>query len=114
MYSTERFTDLVSEFTSVEASLLKIKRSEYTQEEDDCLQNFRQVGDFLGLEPEMVCLVYLTKHFQSIQRAVESGEYSFSWWDEQGNVEGLKQRISDLRNYLLLLSAILDEKEGSE
>jgi len=112
-YSSDRFAELFDEFVGEERKLLNIKRSEYTSDgSEDCLQNFKQVGDFLGKEPEEVCMVYIIKHLQSIQRAVDTGEYDFSWWSEDRGVEGLKQRIADIRNYLLLLAAILDEKAG--
>ena len=110
-YSKSQFNLLYQEFLEHEADLLNIKREEYTDSgEDDCLQNFRDVAAFEGRSPEAVCMTYILKHIQSIQRAVNSGNADAEWW--KGDVEGLKQRIADARNFLVLLAAILDDKNG--
>jgi len=112
-YSKARFEELYQELLEHEAQLLNLKRGEYTsQGEDDCLQNFRQVAAFEGRRPEQVCMTYVLKHIQSIQRAVDTERYDFTWWQEGTGVEGLKQRIADARNFLALLAGILDDKRG--
>ncbi len=114
-YSERRFYELYSEFLEHEMKLLDVKRDEYTEDgEADSLQNFRQVAAFEGRSPEEVCLTYIIKHMQSLQRAVSTGEYINDWWSEERGVEGIKQRIADIRNYMLLLAAILDDKECDE
>ncbi|HHV98584.1 MAG TPA: hypothetical protein GXX36_03265 [Clostridiaceae bacterium] len=104
----EQFENLREEFMEHEAKILDWKRGEYSPNEDR-LQNFREVADFLDRRPSEVALTYLLKHIQSIALAVRSGKYSWSWNTEGG--EGLKQRIADARNYLLLLAACLDEEK---
>lgn len=112
-YTKGQFQELFNEFLEHEMELLNVKRGEYTEDgEADSLQNFRQVAAFEGRSPEEVCLTYIIKHMQSLQRAVSTGDYDYSWWQECQGVEGIKQRIADIRNYLLLLAAILDDKEG--
>ena len=83
------------------------KRDEYSSD-NDRLQNFREVAEFLGQRPAEVSLAYLLKHIQSITLAVRTGEYAWKWKTDHG--EGLKQRIADARNYLLLLAACLEEE----
>lgn len=101
----EQFENMRDEFLTKEAALLYQKRDEYS-DGTDCLQNFREVADFLGQRPAEVALAYLLKHIQSISLAVRTGEYVWVWNTESG--EGLKQRIADARNYLLLLAACLE------
>lgn len=103
----ERFESLQEEFVAHEARILNWKRGEYSSNEDR-LQNFREVAAFMGLRPAEVALTYLMKHIQSIALAVRSGKYAWTWNTEGG--EGLKQRIADARNYLLLLAACLEEE----
>jgi hypothetical protein len=103
----ERFESLQKEFVAHEARILNWKRGEYSSNEDR-LQNFREVAAFMGLRPAEVALTYLMKHIQSITLAVRYGKYSWTWTTEGG--EGLKQRIADARNYLLLLAACLEEE----
>jgi len=103
----EQFENLRDEFLVHEARILNWKRGEYSSNEDR-LQNFREVAAFMGLRPAEVALTYLMKHIQSITLAVRYGKYSWTWTTEGG--EGLKQRIADARNYLLLLAACLEEE----
>ena len=105
-YSPEQFRELVKEFEAQEEAILDWKAEEYSSGEDR-LQNFREVALFLGCRPEDVVLMYLLKHIQSIALAVREGQLDWKWETEGG--EGLKQRIADSRNYLLLLAAALDE-----
>ncbi len=105
----ERFEALREEFLTHEARILDWKhwkRGEYSPNED-ILQNFRKVAEFLGRTPAEVALAYnLMKDVQSIALAVKTGKYTWSWEADGG--EGLKQRIADARSYLLLLAAFLE------
>ena len=103
----QQFENLRDEFLTREARILVWKRSEYSSNEDR-LQNFREVAALTGLRLSEVALIWLLKHIQSITLAVRSERYSWTWETEDG--EGLKQRIADARNYLLLLAACLDEE----
>ncbi len=98
----ERFEALREEFLTHEAKILDWKRGEYSPNEDR-LQNFREVAALTGLRMTEVALIWLLKHIQSIALAVRTGNYIWAWTTEGG--EGLKQRIADARNYLLLLAA---------
>ena len=104
-FTPERFEQLVKEFHEHEGKILSHKGNEYSDKEDRLL-NFREVAEFLGRTPAEVALAYLMKHIQSISHAVRT-EYNWCWQTEQGH-EGLKQRIADARNYLLLLAACLE------
>ena len=90
-YSREAFEKIRREFEQYEGNLLGVKRQDYTARGDE------------------VCLSQVIKHIQAIHRAVSTGRYSFSW--EQTGGEGLRSRIADARNLLLLLAACLDHAE---
>ncbi len=111
--NNQSFESLREEFLSKEGELLEVKGAEYGADFDRLL-NFREIGDFLDMRATEVCLVLLLKHIQSIVLAIKSGNYHFRWYwkDERGN-EGLKQKIADARNYLLLLAACIED-EGKE
>lgn len=112
MYSPVKFDELIAEFYARESLILGWKRGEYSPNADR-LQNFREVADFIGRTPSEVALTYLLKHVQSIKNAVTlHGRYNWTWETEEG--EGLKQRIADARNYLLLLAACIDEEAEKE
>ena len=101
------FMDIVEEFRAHEEELLAAKRAAYAGDAD-CLSNFKQIAGILGLVPEQVCSVYLLKHILGIAREVDAGGKAV-WGDAAS--EGLNQRISDARNYLVLLAAIIRERD---
>jgi len=103
----ERFEALREEFLTHEA-LPVWKRGEYSSDED-ILQNFRKVAELRGFPVEEALAYRLVLR---IVRAVEAGKYAWAWETEGG--EGLKQRIADARNYLLLLAACLEDKNDNE
>jgi len=94
-----------------ERELLRLKRAQYASD-DDPLVNFKQIGQLIGLEPHQVAMVLLMKHIQAIAKAVMSDGWRgvWTWRDTMTQEEGLKQRIADARNYLLLLAECLDEE----
>ena len=109
MYTPENFNRLCEEFRETEAEIMGFKRTEYAAAEDR-LENFRTIAEFTGTTMEQVALLYLLKHIQSIAVAVETNNRRWYWGNVDG--EGLKQRIADARNYLLLLAGCLDEREN--
>jgi len=108
--TNQEFENLREEFLSKEAELLEWKGQEYGSNYDRLL-NFKEMANFTGLKEVDVCFLYLMKHIQSIGLAIKDREYKKRWFwhDEHGN-EGLKQRIADARNYLLLLAACIEEE----
>lgn len=108
--TNQGFENLREEFLSKEAELLEWKGQEYGSNYDRLL-NFKEISKFVGLNEADVCLLYLLKHIQSITLAIKSGNYHSRWYwkDERGN-EGLKQKIADARNYLLLLAACIEDE----
>jgi hypothetical protein len=110
-FSPARFENLVKEFQQQEALIMSHKGDEYAANEDR-LQNFREVAGFLDQRLAEVALSYLLKHIQSIALAVRTEKYAWAWEKEGG--EGLKQRIADARNYLLLLAACLEEEHQAK
>ena len=104
------FLALVEQFEAREHTLLYLKAGDYATDEDR-LANFHQVGQFLEISMAKVALVYLLKHMQAIANAVIQPEIQATkWaWETPSSGEGLKQRIADARNYLLLLAACIQE-----
>ena len=109
--SPKKFGQLYNEFMQHEEALLSWKAGEYSTDEDR-LQNFREIAVLTGTRMSQVALTYLLKHIQSIKNAVMIDSVDWRWVGEGG--EGLKQRIADARNYLLLLAACLDEESEAK
>lgn len=102
-----KFQSIVIEFRQEEDKLLNWKRGEYASEDGDVLENFKTLSSMLKISPEQVAATYLAKHIQAILKQVTDEQFSWTWSNSDG--EGLKQRISDARNYLLLLAACIED-----
>ena len=83
-------------------NILETKGRSYSTRNDE-LQNFKELGYLLCLPPEVVCLTFLMKHITSIFSIVRG---------ERFDTEGMRSRIVDSINYLILLNALFEEKES--
>lgn len=104
----QQFDKLAEEFRAAEVALMRWKREDYSPRED-VLENFRQAAGVLGVRPSLIAATYMLKHVLAVLNAIREGRYAWEWQLSSGR-EGLKQRIADARNYLLLLAACLDEE----
>lgn len=107
--TSEQFAALCEEFIARERELLGIKAGEYTSG-GDRLWNFHAQGALEGRRPSEIALTHFLKHVLSLVKAVREGSGVWAWEAEKG--EGLKQRVADARNYLLLLAACLEEERN--
>lgn len=99
---------VVRDILAHSADLLLSKGQEYANDADR-LGNFRRIGSTSGQSPEEVALTLLAKHIDSISQGVQK-DVPFLWVTPEGK-EGLKQRVSDALNYILLLAATLAARE---
>lgn len=102
------FLELYSNMKDNEESIMFTKGMEYTQGdlEKNRLANFYRIGEDLNLDPKKVLYVYAKKHWDSILCYIKNNkEYS------EETIEG---RIHDLRNYLVLLNAIIVEQKNEK
>jgi len=87
-----------------ENRIMLVKGKEYTVSDEDKFKNFKSIAERLGLTSELICLVYLLKHMDSIRNYVLTGT--------EVSEEPIVTRIQDARNYLLLLGGIIEERKG--
>lgn len=106
--TAKQFEVLCKEFVKKEQELMNWKCDEYTKGGDRII-NFKQVADFTNTTAKDVALMYLLKHIQSTAIAIKNNDYNWVWETPEG--EGLKQRIADARNYLLLLAACIEDEK---
>jgi hypothetical protein len=95
--STQEFVTLCGDTWDDITRLTQSKGHEYANS-DNQLDNFRRLSKALGLAPDAVCFVYLTKHMDAIQNHIREPERAKS--------EPITGRIDDAILYLLLLKAI--------
>lgn len=108
----DEFERIYKDFEEHERSLLISKRLEYAMNED-CLSNFKATAASTGMEPEEVCVVLMMKHAQAICKIARDKSVRLGWGGT-GAIEGTSQRISDARNYLILLAALISERESKQ
>ena len=103
----KEFFDWADEQHKIEMKIMKGKGREYTMNDVDKLKNFKFIAERLKDKPEKVAMVYLLKHMDSITNYVLEGI--------EASDESIEGRFHDLRNYALLLHAIIKEnKEQKE
>lgn len=97
------FRQLLDETSDRLRELTTSKGVEYSNS-DDQLANFKRLSQRLGLTPEAVILVYLTKHLDAIDSFVRTGRV---------HSEPITGRIDDAILYLVLLKAQIAESHLS-
>ena len=102
----DKFFIFASEEFDAEMDIMRDKGREYTVHNSDKLHNFKSIAERTGLKTEVVLLVYLLKHMDSIRNFIQEGV--------EASDEPIAGRIRDARNYLLLLSAIIQEARNSD
>lgn len=111
----ERLKALREEFLTHEARFPVWKRIDRLPPNVDMLGFYREVAKLRQTPAEVYFAYYLVGQVQSIARAVKTGKYTWSWdWAWETGDAGLKQRIADVRHDLLLLAALLEEKNDNE
>lgn len=95
----KEYQTITNKYISDILKMGEAKGIEYANSKDR-LDNFKRIGKQIGVRPEVVALVYASKHWDSINWALKTGNY-----------KALDGRIADVINYLLLLRAIIFEEE---
>ena len=86
-----------------EMELMRVKGKEYSVSDEDKLKNFKSIAERLKCEPEFVATVYLLKHMDSVRNFVLEGV--------EASDEPIEGRLRDIRNYCLLLGALIKERK---
>jgi len=94
----ELFKALVKE----EMDLLNKKGAEYASD-TDALANFKKRAEDIGIGPKQILWIFLSKHLDSIKSYIKKGHVISD--------EPIEGRIQDARNYLFLLSCLIDEEK---
>mgnify|MGYP001290536752 CR=1 FL=1 len=100
----EEFLAIMKRMIENEEKIMCCKGMEYTSGDlkTDRLANFYRIAKELDQDPKVVCYIYAKKHWDSITNYVKCGK-------EYSN-EKISGRINDLRNYMILLNAIIIEQ----
>ena len=80
-------------------------QQEYAHKNDDVFANFNRVGSLLNITPERTLMVYLLKHMDGITAYLNG---------HKSQRESVCGRIKDAIVYLMLLWAMIEEKESHE
>ncbi len=95
----EYFNSMINE----EKDLLDRKGREYSSD-SDCLANFKSKLD-IGVNSLQVAAIFMDKHYSSIKSFIKVGH--------EISDESIEGRISDMRNYLFLLSLLIKEQKST-
>lgn len=108
-FSNEAWSALLDRTVGEIKALASSKGAEYTQGNGDRLDNFRRNGQALGLPMETVWGVYAGKHWDAVQTYIRD----IGTGVQRTRSEPISGRVDDLLVYLLLLKAMLEERDAS-
>ena len=109
--NAEEFDKLTDAFLADLRGLQKTKGAEYCGSTDDRFGNFKRGADAIGLTPETVLWIYLSKHIDSLATYVKQLTDGSSLRDIESKLsEPIEGRIKDAINYLLLLAGLTAER----
>lgn len=97
----DEFETMLSKMYLEEFEIGRTKGKEYGL--SSRLSNFTRLGDELGVDPKMVCWIYLKKHLDAILSFITTGGKTYS--------ESISDRIKDARVYLSLLRGLIEEEK---
>lgn len=107
-FSHAKYQELVEKTIAEINRLSKLKGGEYAGD-DDRLANFRRNGENLRLPMEVIWAVYYAKHHDAVTQFINdivSGK-------TRERLEPIEGRIDDMIVYLLLLKAMVMERNGA-
>lgn len=99
--TTEQYDQIAGELLAAASRIETEKRPGYTQGNEDCFRNFKEVAKRTGSQPFQVLLTYLLKHIDSICSSANKNIHQ---------AEPMKERFADAINYLKLGYALQEEE----
>jgi len=99
--NTKQLNDIKCMLEDSESKILGTKGNEYVVSNEDRLKFFKDYATQLGIDPKIVCSIFLMKHINSILNFAKTNQ-SYS--------ESIKGRINDARNYLLFMWALVEDE----
>lgn len=107
IYSHDRWNQMIEEMFDEVRHLAKAKGGEYSGDVDRLL-NFRRNAKGFGIPMELVWGIYAAKHWDAVQQYIQDLVNR----KERERLEPINGRIKDLIVYLLLLEAMIEERNG--
>lgn len=98
------FSTLLNEIQRAEREVREQGQREYAHDDDNCLANFDS-DTVIGVSRMQSLMVLANKHWRGIQAYVAG---------HRSQREDVRGRIKDLRLYLALLWAMVDEEEAND
>lgn len=95
----------VDTFLETMRNVLKAKGKDYSDGNKDRLQNFKDIGQAAGVGSHQAALVLAAKHWDAISRHCRGIKCV---------TENVQQRLVDLANYAVLISAIEKDVTDAE
>ena len=96
------FDELFQKMINEEILMMHKKGPDYTRNSPDKLANFKRSAEEIGIKSEQVLYVLIKKHWDAVITYIKTGKLSG---------EPIESKILDIRNYLALLRALVEEKK---
>ena len=97
--------ELMEKMIVEEKAIMNRKGPDYTDDNLDRLANFKETAKKYGMAPLQALGVHFEKHYSTFIKFSKGRELTG---------EGIKSKISDMRNYLLLARALIEESKQEQ
>lgn len=101
----EDLDKLMDQMIVEEKAIMDRKGPDYTNDNLDRLANFKETAKAYGMTPLQALGVHFEKHCSTFRKFSKGRKLTG---------EGIKSKISDMRNYLLLARALIEEDEQKQ
>jgi len=105
--SPSQFEALLNQHHEEILCLFRTKGAEYACQDNDCLANFKESGEEVGVNPETALYFALNKHLRSIRTFLQDRQLG----QTRALSEPISGRIRDAQLYLSFLEALVIESE---
>jgi len=101
----KEFDAFADELIDLAKTIRERKRPDYTLGSENVLRNFDTISEDLQLPPEKIVWIYMKKHLDAILSNINNPYYEAS--------EPINTRFADTFNYILLLYAVIQRRDGN-
>tara|TARA_A100001201_G_C4078803_1_gene198260 strand:- start:1258 stop:1584 length:327 start_codon:yes stop_codon:yes gene_type:complete len=102
----KEFNEVIKQLDKMSKSIMNDKRPEYTNENEDVLQNFKNTAERIDISDLKVWTVFFEKQIQSVLAHVKNANLKKS--------EPIESRFADIINYCYLGLALFYERDGKK
>jgi hypothetical protein len=103
--TNQKFKELIQKATQNSVDTLTKKNADYADASTDALSNFKESAVFAGVTPVQSCMVLIGTKLSRLRNLMLN--------DKKPRNEAIEDTILDMRNYLIILEALIQDSKDN-